>query len=74
MFLLTQPRHPAEMKYLSAETAIYSDIIQGFQTDSYNNLTLKTEMGLEWAIKYCDFDFLLKADDDVFLNTVKLLN
>lgn len=73
MFLLGQPRHPTEMKYLSAETAIYGDIIQGSQTDSYHNLTLKTEMGLEWAVKYCDFDFLLKADDDVFVNTFKLL-
>ena len=74
MFLLGQPRHPTEMKYLAAETAIYGDIIQGFQTDSYHNLTLKTEMGLEWAITYCDFDFLLKADDDVFVNAFKLLN
>lgn len=74
MFLLGQPRHPTEMKYLSAETAIYGDIIQGFQTDSYQNLTLKIEMGLEWAMKYCDFEFLLKADDDVFVNTFKLLN
>lgn len=74
MFLLGQPRHPTEMKYLFAETAIYGDIIQGYQTDSYHNLTLKTEMGLEWAVKYCDFDFLLKADDDVFVNTFKLLD
>ena len=62
------------MKYLSAETAIYGDIIQGSQTDCYYNLTLKTQMGLEWAVKYCDFDFLLKADDDVFVNTFKLLD
>ena len=74
MFLLGQPRHPTEMKYLYAETAIYGDIIQGSQTDSYHNLTLKTQMGLEWAVKYCDFDFLLKADDDVFVNTFKLLD
>ena len=74
MFLLGQLRHPTEMKYLSAETAIYGDIIQGSQTDSYHNLTLKTEMGLEWAVKYCDFDFLLKADDDVFVNSFKLLD
>lgn len=74
MFLLGQPQHPTEMKYLSVESTIYGDIIQGSQTDSYYNLTLKTEMGLEWAVKYCDFDFLLKADDDVFVNTFKLLN
>ncbi|XP_078358281.1 beta-1,3-galactosyltransferase 5-like [Oculina patagonica] len=74
IFLLGQPKHPMEMKYLSAEAKIYGDIVQGSQTDSYYNLTLKTEMGLEWAVKYCDFDFLLKADDDVFINPYKLLN
>lgn len=74
MFLLGQPQHPTEMRYLSAEETIHGDIVQGSQTDSYYNLTLKTEMGLEWAVKYCDFDFLLKADDDVFVNPYKLLN
>ena len=51
MFFLGQPQHPTEMKYLLAETTIYGDIVQGSQTDSYYNLTLKTEMGLEWAVK-----------------------
>lgn len=74
MFLLGQPHHPTEVKYLSSEAVIYGDIVQGSQTDSYYNLTLKTEMGLEWAVKYCDFDFLLKADDDVFINTFKLID
>ena len=74
MFLLGQPQHLTEKRYLSSETEIYGDIVQGFQTDSYYNLTLKTEMGLEWAAKYCDFDFLLKADDDVFVNSYKLVD
>ena len=25
-------------------------------------------MGLEWASKYCNFRFLVKADDDVFVD------
>ena len=25
-------------------------------------------MGFEWAARYCNFSFLLKADDDVFVN------
>ena len=74
MFLLGQAKHPMEAKYLIEEAIIYGDLIQGLQTDSYSNLTLKTEMGLEWAVKYCDFDFLLKTDDDVFVNTYKLVD
>lgn len=31
-------------------------------------------MGFEWVMKYCDFEFFLKVDDDVFVNIFKLLN
>jgi len=31
-------------------------------------------MCLEWASKYCDFEFLLKADDDVFINPYKVMD
>lgn len=31
-------------------------------------------MGLEWVVKYCDFDFFLKIDDDVFVNIYKLVD
>ena len=61
-------------QYLDAEGEIHRDLIRGAQNEGYNNLTLKTQMGLEWAAKYCDFDVLLKADDDVFVNPYKLLD
>ena len=35
---------------------------------------MKTQTGLEWASKYCDSEFLLKADDDVFVNPYNLLD
>jgi len=31
-------------------------------------------MGLEWAAKYCDFQFLIKTDDDVFVNPYRLMD
>ena len=61
-------------EYLKAEEIMYRDVIRGSQNEHYRNLTLKTQMGLEWASKYCDFEFLLKADDDVFVNPYKLLD
>ena len=61
-------------EYLEAEGKIHRDLIRGAQKEHYDNLTLKTQMGLEWASKYCDFEFLLKADDDVFVNPFKLLD
>ena len=74
MFLLGQAEYPNENKYVISEAAIYGDIVQGNQIDSYYNLTLKVEMGLEWAVNYCDFDFLLKADDDVFVDPFQLID
>ena len=74
MFLLGQAEYPKENIYVISEAAIYGDIVQGDQIDSYYNLTLKLEMGLEWAVNYCDFDFLLKADDDVFIDPFQLID
>ena len=32
----------------------------------------QVEMGFEWANLYCDYDYLLKGDDDVFVNIPRL--
>lgn len=74
VFLLGQAaNNRTQNKYLEAEGATYKDIIRGSQNEHYYNLTLKTQMGLEWAAKYCDFQFLLKTDDDVFINPFNLV-
>jgi len=31
-------------------------------------------MAFEWAARYCSFSFLLKTDDDVFVNTRRLID
>ena len=60
---------------LEAEGMMYGDLIRGSYNEHYKNLTFKTQMGLEWAAKYCaDFRFLLKADDDVFINPYALID
>ena len=59
---------------MAAEGTTYGDIIRGSHIDHYYNLTLKTQMGLEWAAGYCDFSYLLKVDDDVFVNPYNLLD
>ena len=61
-------------KQLEAEGMMHRDLIRGAETEDYNNLTLKTQMGLEWASKYCEFQYLLKADDDVFVNPYLLMD
>lgn len=60
---------------LDAESSMYTDIIRGRFIDSYNNLTLKTISSLEWIDTYCPrVSFILKTDDDMFINVPRLLS
>ena len=75
VFLLGQAAgNSVQNEYLEAEGMLHRDLIRGAQKENYYNLTLKTQMGLEWASKYCDFQYLLKADDDVFVNPYLLMD
>ena len=61
--------------YIKDENSLYEDIILGSFIDSYNNLTLKTTSMLEWVDNYCNkAKFVLKTDDDMFINIPKLLD
>ncbi|XP_029188128.2 beta-1,3-galactosyltransferase 5-like [Acropora millepora] len=74
IFMLGQTRNSNHSKQLLREEAYYGDLIRADYFEDYWNQTLKIEMGFEWAAKYCNFTFLLKADDDVFVNTLALLS
>ncbi|KAG6925977.1 beta-1,3-galactosyltransferase 2-like, partial [Chelydra serpentina] len=54
---------------LEEESALHRDIVQQDFLDTYNNLTLKTLMGLEWVSRHCpNASYVMKADSDIFLN------
>ncbi|XP_074932264.1 LOW QUALITY PROTEIN: beta-1,3-galactosyltransferase 2-like [Phalacrocorax aristotelis] len=54
---------------LEEESLLHHDILQQDFLDTYNNLTLKTLMGMEWVSKHCpNASYVVKADHDVFLN------
>ncbi|XP_063152720.1 beta-1,3-galactosyltransferase 2-like [Candoia aspera] len=54
---------------LEEESSTHKDIIQQDFLDTYNNLTLKTLMGMEWISKFCpNATYVIKADADIFLN------
>ncbi|XP_070501525.1 uncharacterized protein [Chironomus tepperi] len=66
---------PKNEKNLKDEYAAHADIIHGNFIDSYYNLTLKTISMLEWIKSNCKMaKFILKADDDTFINVNKLLD
>lgn len=52
----------------------YDDIIQADFIDSYYNNTIKTMMGLRWAIEYCPRSrFFMFVDDDFYISTKNVL-
>ena len=60
------------MKKLRKEMEIYKDIILGDYYEKFYNLPYKFETIFEWAYKHCDFQYLFKTDDDVFINVPNL--
>lgn len=73
MFLLGQTHNPKLDEQLQEETNFYNDIVFGEFVDSYRNLTRKMVLGIEWAAKYCQAQYVLKADEDSFVNIFELV-
>ncbi|XP_017125126.1 beta-1,3-galactosyltransferase 1 [Drosophila elegans] len=61
---------------LTREANHYNDMIQENFVDSYHNLTLKSVMALKHISRSCSSTaaFLLKCDDDSFINVPNLLH
>lgn len=63
------------MDGIETEKHLYDDLIVANFEDSYDNLTLKTMSSMEWIDSYCNqSDFVLKTDDDMFINVPNLLS
>ncbi|KAH9498529.1 hypothetical protein Btru_006940 [Bulinus truncatus] len=73
-FLLGRSRNGTLEEALRAEHATYNDSVMGDFVDDYNNLTFKGVMGYKFVSQHCrNSRFVLKIDDDVIVNTFKLL-
>lgn len=74
VFLLAKTDDQTLQKAVYNESAVYNDIIQEDFVDSYNNLTLKTIMGLKWTSTFCsNVKYVMKTDDDTWVNLPNLL-
>lgn len=72
-FLLGAVKTAAAQAKIQHEHLQYNDIIQGNFIDSYRNMTYKHIMALKWFVYNCQHvKYLLKTDDDVFVNTPAL--
>ncbi|XP_037709465.1 beta-1,3-galactosyltransferase 5 isoform X3 [Drosophila subpulchrella] len=73
-FILGRTTNQTLNKVIEQEDFMYRDLIRGHFIDSYNNLTLKTISLLEWTDLHCPkAKYLLKTDDDMFINVPKLI-
>ena len=60
---------------VAKENDQFKDVIKENFMDSYENLTYKTMMGFKWAATKCAAaKFVMKTDDDVFVNVPNVLN
>lgn len=67
--------HPDLSEMLLYESTRHKDIIQWDYRDSFFNLTVKEVLFLEWIHTHCPgARFIFKGDDDVFVNTYRILN
>ena len=74
VFLLGKPDNNQHQLKINVENEQYSDIVQGTFLDTYKNLTYKALLGLRWIMENCkQAHFVLKVDDDVIINTPRLV-
>lgn len=74
IFLIGKPNNGTIQIKLHNESRQYNDIIEEDFVDSYRNLSLKSVAMLKWAMTYCEgVKYVLKADDDMFINVPYLI-
>ena len=75
VFILGETYNKTVLHNLEQEADVYNDIVIANFQDTYKNLTLKTMAGFQWAYKHCAHArFVMKADDDVYVNIPSLLD
>lgn len=71
VFLLgSRPGNVELQRRVEEEAADHGDIVQGDFVDAYYNNTIKTLMGLRWAVEQCPTSrFYFYVDDDYYVST-----
>ncbi|XP_077192693.1 UDP-GlcNAc:betaGal beta-1,3-N-acetylglucosaminyltransferase 8 [Paroedura picta] len=65
---------PNLQSMVAYEGQTFGDILMWDFEDTFFNLTLKDFLFLNWTLEHChDVRFILKGDDDVFINTPKVV-
>lgn len=74
VFMLGLPSDVSIQFKINDESREKGDIIQASFIDTYYNNTIKTMMGLKWAVTFCNNSkFFFFSDDDFFISTKNVL-
>ena len=73
VFLIGKSKAREHRDLVLTEAILYGDIVLGELSEDYRNLTMKTRLGLKWAYYHCQARYIVKTDDDVFMNPVQLV-
>lgn len=74
-FVLGKSKDTVQQSLAETENSIYHDILFEDILETYENLSQKSKALLRWASTNCNgVRYLLKIDDDMFLNRPRLLN
>lgn len=73
VFLVGKTNSSKLNNLLRQEAQVYKDIVIGDFLDTYRNLSLKTLLGLQWTSHHCKPKYILKTDDDCYVNVLSLV-
>ena len=71
-FLVAKSKYEQDSSLLYREFDEFNDLLIGDLYEDFYTLSLKLQMGFEWSVMHCNYKYLLKADDDVFVNIQNL--
>ena len=71
-FLVARSKYEQDSMLLNREFDEFEDIIIGDTYEDFYTLSLKLYMGFQWSIMHCKYKYILKTDDDVFVNIRQL--
>ena len=63
-----------EAKKINKEAKKFKDILIVDRNEDFYDLTRRVMAGFEWAVQQCDFNYLFKMDDDIFINIPNVMD
>ncbi|XP_046334742.2 UDP-GalNAc:beta-1,3-N-acetylgalactosaminyltransferase 1-like [Haliotis rufescens] len=74
VFMLGTSNNDRVQNSIINESKLYGDIVQGNFPDIYTSLPRKHIMSMDWYLRHCNSSYILKLDDDVFINPYRVVD